>query len=232
VRKLRRTNLSGDAYMFVRELLVDGKRYSPGEKISVEELSRELGVSRTPLWGAINRLDAEGIVEVVPRQGVYLIRYDPQKTLEIYTAREALEGMAARLVAEKITDRQLSDLKSSIAEQRAYLKKGDINGYSVATVEFHEKIVEIAGNHTLERLVQSVFAQMKAMRVQQKYFPTHLPQSCDDHERLLKAFQAHDLDKAEREARSHIRDLANQIVRREKEQPISADKTRQKVAVR
>jgi DNA-binding GntR family transcriptional regulator len=68
VKKLRRSNLSGDAYEFIRELFVNGTRYNPGDKISVEELSRELGVSRTPLWGAINRLEAEGIVEVVPRQ--------------------------------------------------------------------------------------------------------------------------------------------------------------------
>jgi DNA-binding GntR family transcriptional regulator len=232
VRKLRRTSLSGDAYAFVRELLVAGNRYNPGDKISVEELSRELGVSRTPLWGAINRLDAEGIVEVVPRQGVYLIRYDPQKTLEIYTAREALEGMAARLVAEKISEQQLTQLESSITEQRTYLKKGDMNGYSVATLEFHEKIFKIAGNHTLERLLQSVFAQMKAMRVQQKYFPTHLPQSCDDHERLLKAFRARDPDRAESEARGHIRDLANQIVQRENEQASLVSSTQRKDATR
>jgi len=100
VKKLRRSSLSGDAYAFVRDLFTNGSRYNPGEKISVEELSRELGVSRTPLWGAINRLEAEGIVEIVPRQGVYLINYDPDRALEVYEAREALEGMAARLAAD------------------------------------------------------------------------------------------------------------------------------------
>jgi DNA-binding GntR family transcriptional regulator len=51
MKKLRRTSLSEDAYAVVRALLVDGDRYSAGDKVSVEELSRELGVSRTPLWG-------------------------------------------------------------------------------------------------------------------------------------------------------------------------------------
>jgi hypothetical protein len=63
VKKLRRSSLSGDAYATVKELLLEGERYRPGGKISVEELSRELGVSRTPIWGAINRLEAEGVVE-------------------------------------------------------------------------------------------------------------------------------------------------------------------------
>jgi len=79
MKKLRRSSLSEDAYTFVRALFLKGDRYSPGDKISVEELSRELGVSRTPLWGAIYRLEAEGIVEIVPRLGVYLVDYDPKK---------------------------------------------------------------------------------------------------------------------------------------------------------
>lgn len=213
MKKLRRSSLSGDAYSFVRELFVNGNRYNPGDKISVEELSRELGVSRTPLWGAINRLEAEGIVEIVPRQGVYLINYDPQKVVEIYLAREALEGMAARLAAEKITDRQLANLRSNIDDQMDYLRKGDIDRYYAAALEFHEEIVRIAQNQTLERLLMSVLAQIRAMRVQRKYTPTHLPQSCDDHERLLQALRLRDPDRAERESRAHIRDLTEEVRR-------------------
>jgi DNA-binding GntR family transcriptional regulator len=213
VKKLRRSSLSGDAYSFVRELFVNGDRYNPGDKISVEELSRELGVSRTPLWGAINRLEAEGIVEIVPRQGVYLINYDPHRAIEIYVAREALEGMAARLAAEKITDRQLAALKANIDEQREYLNNGDVDRYYAAALEFHEQIVRVAQNRTLERLLVSILAQIRAMRVQRKYIPMHLPQSCDDHERVLEALRLHDPDRAEREARSHIRDLTEEIRR-------------------
>ena len=62
MKNLRRSSLSRDAYTFVRALFLDGDRYGEGDKISVEEFSRELGVSRTPLWGAIYRLEAEGIV--------------------------------------------------------------------------------------------------------------------------------------------------------------------------
>jgi DNA-binding GntR family transcriptional regulator len=230
VKKLRRSSLSGDAYSFVWELFINGSRYNPGDKISVEELSRELGVSRTPLWGAINRLEAEGIVEIVPRQGVYLINYDPQRVIEIYTVREGLEGMAARLAADKITDRQLTNLKTNIEDQRDYLSKGDIDRYYAAALEFHEQIVRIAQNHTLERLLLSVLAQIRAMRVQRNYVPTHLPHSCDDHERLLQALRLRDPDRAEREARAHIRDLAEEIQRALKEKPAPVEPARRKSA--
>src|SRR6516162_7215328 len=117
MKKLRRSSLSEDAYTFVRALFLKGDRYSPGDKISVEELSRELGVSRTPLWGAIYRLEAEGIIEIVPRLGVYLINYDPKRAIEIYVAREALEGMTARLAAQRITERQMEVLRASVELQ-------------------------------------------------------------------------------------------------------------------
>jgi hypothetical protein len=65
-------------------------------------------------------------------------------------------------------------------------------------LDFHDEIIRIAGSNTLERLLQSIFAQIKAMWVQRKYTPMHLPQSCDDHEKLLEAFRLHDPDLAER----------------------------------
>jgi DNA-binding GntR family transcriptional regulator len=214
VKKLRRSSLSSDAYTFIRELFLGGKRYNPGDKISVEELSRELGVSRTPLWGAINRLEAEGIVEVVPRLGVYLVNYDPQRMLDIFLVREALEGMLARIVAKKITDQQIDALETNIKTQKTYLKQGQVDRYYATALGFHEMLVEFSESHTLEKMLTSIFAQIRAMRVQKNYSPMHLPQSCNDHEKLVKAFRARNADLAENEARSHIRDLADEIQQR------------------
>jgi DNA-binding GntR family transcriptional regulator len=213
MKKLRRSSLGEDAYTVVRELFVDGDRYSAGDKVSVEELSRELGVSRTPLWGAIYRLEAEGIVKVVARHGVYLIKYDPNKAIEIYGAREALEGMTARLAAERITERQISALQRHIEMQREHLRKDELDKYRVVAFQFHEEIINIAGSATLAQLLQSLFAQIKVMRVQEKYTPTQLSQSCDDQEKLLEAFRRRDPELAEWEARRQIRDLAEEIRR-------------------
>jgi DNA-binding GntR family transcriptional regulator len=213
MKKLRRSSLGGDAYAFVRALLLDGDRYGAGDKVSVEELSRELGVSRTPVWAAIYRLEAEGIVEIVPRQGVYLINYDPDKAIEIYLAREVLEGMTARLAAERITKRQILALQANIDAQREHLRKDELDKYCAVSFEFHEEIICVAGNDTLGRLLQSIFAQLKVMRVQTRYTSMQLSRSCDDHERLLEAFRRRDPELAEREARRQVRRLAEEIRR-------------------
>lgn len=206
-KKLVRSNLSDDAYFFLRDLFLNNKRYNPGDKISVEELSRELGVSRTPLWGAINRLEAEGIVEIVPRLGVYLIDYDPQRILDIYLSREALEGMAARLAAEKITKREIEALRDNIDQQRKHLKDRKFDAYHESVVDFHSAIVQIAGSKSLQTLIDSIFAQIRAMRVQRSSAPMHLPQSCDAHGEILEALERKKPDAAEKVMREHIRDL-------------------------
>lgn len=231
MKKLRRSNLSEDAYTFIRKLFLSGNRYNPGDKISVEELSRELGVSRTPLWGAINRLEAEGIVEVVPRLGVYLIDYEPQRMLDIYLVREALEGIAARTLASKITNAQINTLEGCVKAQRKYLKSGQTERYYFSALEFHETIITFAGVPTLEKILTSVYAQVRAMRAQRNYAPTHPPESCEDHERLLDAFRKRDGDLAESEARAHLRDLADEIRSRiEEDKPSSRRAVAQRIA--
>jgi DNA-binding GntR family transcriptional regulator len=211
VKKLKRSNLSEDAYTYVRDLFLNGSQYEPGDKVSVEELSRGLGVSRTPLWGAINRLEAEGIVEIVPRQGVYLIKYDPRRALDIYEAREVLEGMAARLAAQRITPSQVAALKRGVDEQRRSFEDGNIEGYYATALDFHDKVASIAQNKVIEELLQSIFARMRVMRLQRQSMPMRLPQSTDDHSLIIAALEAGDPDAAEREARAHIRKLADQI---------------------
>jgi DNA-binding GntR family transcriptional regulator len=211
VKKLRRSNLSEDAYATVRNLLLEGKRYPHGGKISVEELSRELGVSRTPIWGAINRLEAEGVVEIMPRQGVYLLSFDLERAVEIYLAREALEGMAARLAAIKGTSRNLDQLEASLRKQESSLNASDVDGYLAASLAFHQHVVQAAGNKTLERLLGSVYAQIQAMRIRMKYVPTKLPYSFEDHGKILQALKTRDPELAEREARAHIRTLTAEI---------------------
>jgi len=156
------------------------------------------------VWGAINHLEAEGVVEIVPRQGVYFIKFDPEK---------ALEGMAARLAAERGPNRQLGGLKAALEKQRFCLEDDDTECYAAAALAFHEKIVDAAANKTLARLLGSVYAQIQAMRAHSrcKDFPTRMPPNVETYERVLDAITARDPDRAEREARTHIQQLGEEV---------------------
>ncbi|WP_448188562.1 GntR family transcriptional regulator [Azospirillum sp. sgz301742] len=206
--KPRRPSLGEEAYAAVRRLLLDGDRYAPGDKIGVVELAQELGVSRSPLWDAIARLESEGLVEVAPRHGVFLVRFDARRLAEVYETREALEGMAARLAAERAGLPDVAALERSLAEQQSCLERGDAVAYADAALAFHQAVLGIAGNATIARLLEALYAQTRAMCRGLPVTPADLSVRRDDHAHLVAAVRARDPDRAEDVARVHVRALA------------------------
>ncbi|GGF42461.1 hypothetical protein GCM10011611_56130 [Aliidongia dinghuensis] len=205
--KLSRSTLADAAYQAVRTLLLDGGRHAPGDKISVEALTRELGVSRSPVWSAIARLEAEGIVEVHPRQGVFLIGFSAEKVQALFEAREALEGMAARLAAERIRPEVLTALSRSLEAQRAILAADDRARYPEETQRFHGLVTAAAGNPVIEQQLGRIYAQVAAMCSRHRT-TAQLDAHVDDHAALVAALAAGDADRAEALSRAHARRLA------------------------
>jgi DNA-binding GntR family transcriptional regulator len=213
--KIPRVNVSVAAYSSVKQVLLSSK-YAPGARVDIEELCRDLGVSRTPIFDALNRLEAEGLVEIIPRKGVYLVTLSEEKAQELYEVREILEARATRLAARNMTDRQLEQLKRALDKQASCLASGDAQGYANATIKFHNSIIEAAGNKTLERLLNAVHSQMEALRLRTLYLPARLRQSFAEHRKIFEALSKRDPDRCERVAREHIvatTDYALQLLR-------------------
>jgi len=203
MRKIPRINVSEAAYSAVKQLLLSTK-YSPGQRVDIEELCQALGVSRTPVFDALNRLEVEGLVEIVPRKGVYLVTLSEEKARELYIVREALEGTATKLAAKNLNDKQIEQLRKSLNKQSACLKTGDTEGYATATIIFHNTIVEGAGNKTLARLLNSIYSQMEALRLRTLYLPARLHPSFAEHQRIFEALLDRNPEHSERMAREHI----------------------------
>ena len=201
--KISRINVSEAAYSAVKKVLL-GNKYSPGGRVDIEELCRDLEVSRTPVFDALNRLEAEGLVVIIPRKGVYLVTLSEEKAHELYEVREFLEGMATKLAAQKVTEKQLEQMKKLLDKQSSCLAAEDTEGYASATIKFHNAIVEAAGNKTLERFLNAVYSQMEALRLRTLYLPKRLRQSFAEHQRIYQALRKRDPELCEREARDHI----------------------------
>jgi len=212
--KLNRATLSEDAYSAVRGILLGTKRFRPGERISVEELSRELGVSRSPIWSAISRLEAEGLVNVSPRKGVFLIGFEPEKLRALFEVREALECMAARLAAERITEAELKIATACITRQRAALRARDVGAYSVATLAFHRAVTEGARNSVIARQLSAIYDQVHAIcggRLAKIGWPGRRL-NIGDHAKFVEELRRRDVEGAERIARAHARRLADGVL--------------------
>ncbi|MBK8176513.1 MAG: GntR family transcriptional regulator [Rhodospirillales bacterium] len=208
MQPLRCSTLGRDAYTAVRAVLLDGVTFAPGAKISVEDMARRLGVSRSPLWAAIARLEAEGIVDVVPRQGVFLSRCDPMKLTALFEAREALEGMAARLAAGRRDESHLASMAAAVTEQQGCARRGERGGYHHAARAFHEVVSRAAASPEIDRLLSGLYGRGQAMCSRLPPPPDRWAGACADHAALLEALHQRDGDAAERIARAHVHRLA------------------------
>jgi DNA-binding GntR family transcriptional regulator len=199
--KLVSINLSELAYTRIKKMIAE-YRFSPGSRINVEELTRKLGASRTPIWEAIRRLEQEGLVRNVPNRGVFLIELTRDAAAELYAVREVLEGMAARLAVGTIPDRALEKMEAAIREQEKLVAEENLVGYSRSDFEFHACVYAACGNTVLREMLESL--KNKARPLALRITPI-LPELLEDHRDIVRALRQRDPELAEAAFRKHNR---------------------------
>ncbi|HJS31530.1 MAG TPA: GntR family transcriptional regulator [Alphaproteobacteria bacterium] len=180
-------------------------RYAPGQRLIEADLTRELSVSRGPLREALGRLVADGLVDIEPYRGAIVSRPSRDDVANTLQLREVLEGLAARLAAERI---EIGDNRNRLMAERDAIAKSDA-GREVATFmsdneRFHGLVLELSGNPQLARLV----SQMQLPTLQTAFFrmidQKVRSNSLAQHGEILNAILAGDGNAAERAMRTHI----------------------------
>ena len=207
--RLVKTNLNSQVYHILKEMIAD-QRFNPGHHINVEKLTHELGVSRTPIWEAIRRLEQEGIVVHTPHKGVKVRQLTREMALELYEVREALEGLAARHGARHATPESLVKMEACLAEQSHIVKKGDAVAYSRSDHEFHSLIYAMSGNGLLQELLEGL--RYRALPLAFRLGP-YFEEFLGYHQEILSAFQQSDGPAAEKAMRRHNRRMVEIIKR-------------------
>ena len=142
------------AYQQIKEDILNSK-WAPGTKLVERRLGEEFGVSRTPIREAFNQLEKEGLVEQVPKWGVFVKELNEQEILEMYEVREVLEGLAARLAVLRANEEDIGKMKQAIAKMELALgEEGeeDTRAYNLADNEFHVFLVNASHNKKLIEL--------------------------------------------------------------------------------
>lgn len=201
MHKIERKKLSNQVYDILKEMIAN-HRFEPGARINVEQITKELGVSRTPVWEAVGRLEQEDLVENIPNRGVFMAVLTPQKALELYAVREVLEGMAAKLAAERVDEKALALLDACLAQQKKVVESGDLKEYSKSDFKFHAIIYELSGNAYLQEMLQAIKNKMRPIKLSIHVEPV-LPHLYEQHLKLLEALRARDSSKAEAVFREH-----------------------------
>ena len=197
------TSLVDSAYEQIRRRILDNV-WPPGHRALEQEVALALGMSRTPVREAMVRLQAEGLVEVVPRHGMRVLAVSPVDMREIYEVLTALECLAVELVARRQpTKTELEPLLRATSEMERALRQDDLDAWARADEAFHALLVELAGNRTLHAAVMNHWdrahrARMLSLRMRPK--PVH---STEEHRALVEHLLAGDVEGAVRENRDH-----------------------------
>jgi DNA-binding GntR family transcriptional regulator len=180
---------------------------APGSRIVETRIARELGTSQAPVREALRDLASLGFIEMKPYRGSWVRKPSRDELIEAIEVRADLEALAGRLAASRRTARCIADLTRLLAEMRAAGDRGDAHEHALKNTQFHERVVEAAGNRTLLRLWSMLepFART--------YITTSAPGIdlgwlTDRHHPILEAIRDGDPDRAAEAMRSHAADVA------------------------
>jgi DNA-binding GntR family transcriptional regulator len=200
---LAKQKLSEQAFRILREMITNC-RFLPGTRLNIEQLSRDMEISRTPVWEAVHRLTQEGLLVSVPNRGVFVSDISPESALDMYAVREVLEGLAARLAAGHIHAGAVRQMEVSLREQYAMAEQQDLLGYSKHDFDFHNTIYELSENRYLQEMLGILRSRTRPTPLD---FMPLLMDSYYDHVAVLEALMAGDGAAAEKTIRFHIRRL-------------------------
>jgi DNA-binding GntR family transcriptional regulator len=207
VNRIKKLNL-GDQVCQVLKQMIANHRFVPGSHLNVEKLTRDLGVSRTPVWEAIRRLEQEGFVRNEPKKGVRILELTPETAMELYAVREALEALAVRSAVGTMGKEILDGMARCLRRQKGVIRKKDLVGYSELDFEFHGAIYGSCGNRTLQDLLETLKNRSRPIGF---HITPLLPRLYQDHVAILEALREGDADRAEKAIRDHNRTILEKI---------------------
>jgi DNA-binding GntR family transcriptional regulator len=216
ISRLRaRTSVAQLAYEALRSAILAMDVHHPDADLRLDEkeLAADLGVSRTPVRHALARLEHEGLVRIVPRRGVYIVRKSKREIIEMITVWAALEGMAARLTCERATDEEIGGLRTLFAPFENGELRMRLNEYSAANLRFHQRLLELGRSPLLVDMANGLLVHMRAIRGKTIGDDDRAERSIVDHIHIIEALEARDAELAERLVRDHALDLAEHVRR-------------------
>jgi DNA-binding GntR family transcriptional regulator len=201
------------AYAALKRAITTVDIYATRDEIRLDErqLSQSLGISRTPIREALNRLEQEGFIRSVPRRGMFIVRKTKQEILDIIRVWAALESMAARLITLHATDDEIASLRQLFTGFAGHEPRLHIDEYSEANIRFHQAIMSLSKNKVLIDTMENLFVHMRSIRRQTIAEDDRATRSIIDHMNIIEALEKRQTERAEQLVRQHSLDLATHV---------------------
>jgi DNA-binding GntR family transcriptional regulator len=195
------------AYRSIKEQILAG-RMDGDARLTEESLATQLGISKSPIREALNRLEAEGLIDIVPRKGAHLRRLSAAEIWNLYDLREALETHVIRTA--KLTPELFFELHHSLRRQRAFLKVGDRARYIEEDVRFHDILARSTGNSHLVAALENLHHRTWLSHAGS--YDLSSATAPDAHKSIVDALERGDREGARSTMRDHIRNVRQCLV--------------------
>lgn len=200
-------NISDEVYSLLRKRILNHE-YPTGLRFDLTALETQLGISRTPLKDALQRLEVEGLVVIRPRRGTFVATIDVESVAETFAVRRLLELYAAEVVVSEATDNEIEGLKALIAEMSHLLENNDyqsvVKKYIHLDHNFHKSLVELAHNKLLNDIYKKIDSHVQIARVRQKFNRSDSMHTESEHKAILEALERRDAQALVSTLGSHI----------------------------
>jgi DNA-binding GntR family transcriptional regulator len=205
-------SLNQKAYIEIRRRILNGE-LSVETPLSEYQLADELELSRTPVREAVKRLEREGLVQSIPNRGTFVAELTVRDISEIYQVREQLEGFAARIAAETMSDESIKRLEEEISILNTLATDGHLIEVVESDIRLHKHIIASTQNSRLIELLGTLDDQMHRVRALFPRSSQWLEATLADHANIVKAIKARDGDAAEKAMKTHLRSAREYAVR-------------------
>jgi DNA-binding GntR family transcriptional regulator len=194
---------SDSAYQTLRDEIVRGK-FAPGTQIPEVGLAETLGVSRTPLREAVNRLDADGLVQRAPNRRLYVTHVSADEARQLYSVRIALEDLALAEAAAHMTDEILDELGQRL-ERMQKAERSRRENVAEGGRSFHDTLYRAAGNSVNHEILQRMQVKIDRYRyIGTRDSKRRQRQAVEEHRRIYEALRRRDVEAARQAMREHL----------------------------
>lgn len=196
-------SLEEQVYETLEEEILSGS-LAKGQIVTENELSGRLGVSRTPVRGALRRLAEEGLVNIAPNRRATIIGISKEDLIDTYMIRMRLEGLSSALAAERMTVDEKKQLTDFVELSEYYIKKQDTEHLRQLDTEFHSMIYRASGNRMLCKVLSELHRNITRYRKISLGTPGRLVDSVAEHREILEAILDGDKERADKLTLAHV----------------------------
>ena len=205
-------------YTILRQAIISSQ-LSPGEAIRKELVAAQLGVSRTPVSDAINRLADEGLVEIYPQTGTFVARLWLDKIETAQFVRVALETAAIRRAAERATPETIARFRQNLERQRKAADRQDFEQFYELDEALHDLICDAAGLVGLREIASKERSQIDRVRRLLLHYETRMIETLVEHEAIIAAIAEKDPDRAAKTMEAHIAQMGKMLLHLREKRP-------------